>query len=327
MARPLRIEYPGAWYHLMNRGRRHENIFLDKTDYRLFLEVLEQTCRLFRLEVHAYSLRPNHYHLLARTPLGNLSRAMRHLNGVYTQKFNRKHGSDGVLFRGRYKSILVEEEAYLLELVRYIHRNAHKADPEVGIGQYEWDSHKWYMNEKDRPEWLKTKEVLSRFSPDENEARIELDAFVGRAVPDSLLNKLEKVRWPSILGGKGFKEKVEKIIKKKVMDIDVKEISGYKRNTEHMVVDNKQFEEKISRILSEKKEILEKTKSRDQSDERKALVYLLRHYGMPIKEIGEKMGNISYVSVSRQYKQAEEEIEKKMGCYEIMRGIIKGLKL
>jgi len=127
MSRPLRIEYSGAWYHVMNRGRRREKIYYDKKDYEQFLKVLEETSSLFSVEIHAYTLMPNHYHLLIRTPKGNLSRGMRHINGVYTQRFNNKYKIDGSLFRGRYKSILVEEESYLLELVRYIHRNAYKA--------------------------------------------------------------------------------------------------------------------------------------------------------------------------------------------------------
>jgi antitoxin component HigA of HigAB toxin-antitoxin module len=267
----------------------------------------------------------NHYHILARTPLGNLSRAMRHLNGVYTQKFNKRYKADGGLFRGRYKSILVEEESYLLELVRYIHWNANKADPEIEIGQYKWDSYKGYMNEKDRSEWLKTKEVLDKFSQDEAKARIEMEAFVRESVPPPLLRKLERTKWPAILGGKEFKDKIKKIIDSKVLDI--REISGYTENMEQNVVNIKQFEEKISRILSEKKEIVEKVRSKNHADERKAIMYLLRQYGMSIKDIGKHLGNISYVSISRQYKKAEDEIKKEIGCYEKMMGIKRELKL
>ena len=116
MARPLRIEYPNAWYHVMNRGRRREKIFYDERDCSTFLQVLQKCVEMFELEIHAYASMPNHYHLLARTPRGNLSRAMRHLDGVYTQKVNRRHKVDGSLFRGRYKSILVDADSYLMEL-------------------------------------------------------------------------------------------------------------------------------------------------------------------------------------------------------------------
>ena len=104
----------------MNRGRRGEKIFEGKEDYRSFLEILEELAEVFNVNVSAYCLMSNHYHLLVKTPDANLSGSMRHL---YTQRYNRRHGYDGPLFRGRYKSILVESDSYTLELVRYIHRN------------------------------------------------------------------------------------------------------------------------------------------------------------------------------------------------------------
>ncbi len=114
MARPLRIEYPGAWYHVMNRGRRAEKIFTDHKDYKAFIDLLKETSCAWNISVAAYCLMPNHYHALVQTPDANISRAMRHLNGVYTQRYNSRHHLDGPLFRGRYKSILVSADNYLL---------------------------------------------------------------------------------------------------------------------------------------------------------------------------------------------------------------------
>ena len=107
----------------MNRGRRGEEIFAGKNDYTAFIDLLKELVENYNIKIAAYSLISNHYHLLVQTPDANISRSMRHLNGVYTQRFNRIHNCDGQLFRGRYKSILVEGDSYLLELVRYIHRN------------------------------------------------------------------------------------------------------------------------------------------------------------------------------------------------------------
>src|SRR3972149_269634 len=123
MSRPLRIEIPHAWYHVLNRGRRRESIFRDTQDYEMFLQTVREACESWRLRVAAYGLMPNHYHLLVQTPNPNLSRCLRHIDGVYTQRFNRRHGHDGPLFRGRYKALLIEADSYLLQLVRYIHRN------------------------------------------------------------------------------------------------------------------------------------------------------------------------------------------------------------
>ena len=100
MVRPLRIEYPGAWYHVMNRGRRGENVFADRDDYVTFIALLQETSEMFDFQVSAFCLMSNHYHILIQTPSGNLSRAMRHVNGVYTQRYNRRHDTDGQLFRG-----------------------------------------------------------------------------------------------------------------------------------------------------------------------------------------------------------------------------------
>ena len=120
MSRPLRIEYPDAWYHVMNRGRRREMIFADKNDYEMFVELLKDASDMWDVNIAAYCLMPNHYHLLLQTPAGNIARTMRHINGIYTQRYNRKCGYDGQLFKGRYKSILVHGDSYLLQLVRYI---------------------------------------------------------------------------------------------------------------------------------------------------------------------------------------------------------------
>ena len=108
MSRPLRIQYADAWYHVMNRGRRGDEIFTKAEDYAAFIDLLRQIVEDYHVRVSAYCLMSNHYHLLVQTPDSNLSRAIRHLNGVYTQRYNRMHHFDGQLFRGRYKAILAK---------------------------------------------------------------------------------------------------------------------------------------------------------------------------------------------------------------------------
>jgi putative transposase len=109
MARPLRIEYPGAWYHVMNRGRRGEQVFECKDDYEWFIEIPREAIELFALRVSTFCLMPNHYHLLLQKLDANLSRCVWHTNGFYTQRCNRRHGQDGQLFRGGYKAIVVSK--------------------------------------------------------------------------------------------------------------------------------------------------------------------------------------------------------------------------
>ncbi len=123
MARPLRIEFPGALYHITARGNAQQDIFVDDEDRLLFLSVLERVVSRFHLLLHAYCLMDNHYHLVLETPQANLSQAVRQLNGVYTQAFNRRHGKVGHVLQGRFKAILVGRDSYLLELCRYVALN------------------------------------------------------------------------------------------------------------------------------------------------------------------------------------------------------------
>ncbi len=144
MARPLRIEFAGALYHITSRGDRRDAIFLEDGDRELWLDGLGQVCKRFNWVVHAYCQMGNHYHLLAETPDSNLSAGMRQLNGVYTQRFNRIHRRVGHLFQGRYKAILVQKDAYLLELSRYIVLNPVCARMVRTARDWPWSNYRTY---------------------------------------------------------------------------------------------------------------------------------------------------------------------------------------
>jgi len=161
----------------MNRGRRGEDVFSDKKDYELFLAILRESAEMFGVRIAAYCLMPNHYHLLLQTPSANLSRVMRHVNCVYTQRYNRSRQVDGQLFRG-YKSILVEEDSYLLELLRYIHRNPVRAGMCDSIMQYPWSSHHAYLSAAKKCEWLHKRFLLEMFSHRPANAKRQYMEFV-----------------------------------------------------------------------------------------------------------------------------------------------------
>ncbi|MCP4197375.1 MAG: hypothetical protein GY762_09505 [Proteobacteria bacterium] len=172
MARPIREDYNGAWHHVMNRGRNRgrnrELIFLDDEDAVSFLDAIGETVVRFGVEVHGYSLMPNHYHLLMHTPLGNLSHAMKHLGAMYTQSFNRRHGRDGSLFRGRFKSQLITYETYLIYVLAYIHLNPVRAGLVTRLdGLQGWTSHRRYMGKQQDPEWLETSVFNAQFENSE----------------------------------------------------------------------------------------------------------------------------------------------------------------
>ncbi len=156
MPRPPRMEYEHAVYHVMNRGRARHPVFHDARYYRAFLDTLAELHTRFQGVIHAYCLMGNHYHVLLETPRANLSRMMRHLNGVYTQRHNRLKRTDGSLFRGRYKAILVEHDAYLLHVSRYIHRNPLDGiRPLVtNLSDYPWSSYPTYIGQAKPAPWL-----------------------------------------------------------------------------------------------------------------------------------------------------------------------------
>ena len=163
MSRPLRIEYEDACYHVMNRGRGRQSIFHSPDYYQSFLKCLEEAHRRFQLEILAYCLMGNHYHLLVRTPNANLSRVMRHVNGQYTQRYNRLKKTDGPLFRGRYKAILIDADSYLLQVSRYIHRNPIETKKPMvkQLEKYPWSSYRCYVNQEKSPAWLDRETVLA----------------------------------------------------------------------------------------------------------------------------------------------------------------------
>ncbi len=142
MARPLRIEFPGALYHLTARGNAGQDIFLDARDSQRFLNILDQVATRLRWRCFAYCLMSNHYHLVVETPAPNLSHGMRQLNGRYTQRFNFRHGRDGHLFQGRYKAILVDREAYLKEVCRYVVLNPVRAGLVPDVRAWRWSSYR-----------------------------------------------------------------------------------------------------------------------------------------------------------------------------------------
>jgi len=166
MARRPRVDPPGSWHHVMNRGANHQLTFMDDVDRDIFLAVLKSAVSLFGIEIHSYCLMPNHYHLLVRSPKGQLSRSMKFIGQSYTQRFNRRHDRDGALFRGRFHNNLVDSENYLHTVGRYIHRNPvlESMKDDSILDTYQWSSLAVYENRARRPEWLTTNEIRSGFA-------------------------------------------------------------------------------------------------------------------------------------------------------------------
>lgn len=182
MARPLRIEYPGAFHHVMSRGNAYQDIYLNDQDRRAFLKNLQHCIELHNLICHAYCLMDNHYHLLIETPDANLSSAMRDINGNYTQKFNARHKRTGHVLQGRYKAYVIEQELYLLEVVRYIVNNPVEEKMVDHTKEWVWSSFKATSGMLKAPKWLETDFTLGLFSKDRKESQKQYRKFVKEGI-------------------------------------------------------------------------------------------------------------------------------------------------
>ena len=179
MPRRPRIDFPGAWHHVMHRGARRSPVFKKDAHCHLFLDLLEDAAREFELQVHAYSLMPNHYHLLVRSLHGNLSRAMKRLDATYTQRVNLAQGWDGPVFRGRFRSELIEDESSLPYVMAYIHLNPLKAGLITRLQSHGWTSHRAYLGLDEKP-WLTTAHFLALFGDPEALHRYVRDLHRGK---------------------------------------------------------------------------------------------------------------------------------------------------
>ena len=282
MARPLRIEFEGALYHVTSRGNAKQPIFLNDHDRKDFLDVLADVVDRFRWICHAYCLMDNHCHLIIETPEANLSRGTRQLNGVYTQVFNRRHGRVGHLFQGRYKAILVEKESYLLELARYVVLNPVRAGLVPHPGDWKWSSYRATVGEEETPPFLTVDWILGQFSEKRLKAQKAYRDFVAEGKGVKLWEKLER---GVFLGSEGFLEKLKPHLEERVPD---KEIPKGQR-----LATRPTLEELFSGIGRDKKA-------------RNALIHqAVKDYGYTLKEVGEFLG-LHYSTVSKAYRKAKE---------------------
>ena len=294
----------------MNRGRRGEEIFFDKKDYGQFIEIIKETGGMWKFRIAAYCLLPKHYHLLVQTPDGNLSRCMRHVDGVYTQRFNRFHHCDGPLFRGRYKSILVDADNYLLPLVRYIHQNPLKAGLAKELAGYEWSSHKGYLSSSEKWSWLHKEYILSMFSEDRRDQLGLYRKFVSKEDEEKILGIIEGKKWPSVLGSERF----------------INWVKGrfYPRKLDDEVPQSKELSPKVDRILKAVSDFygigegdLIRSRRGVFNEPRNVAIYLIRLLrGDSLRQIGEHFQMEKYSSVSSVIERVKAEIAQDRGLRE-----------
>jgi putative transposase len=212
MARPLRIEYPGAVYHITSRGNRKKPVFKDDRDRENFLNTLQHVNKRYNWICHAYCLMTNHYHLLIETPEGNLSLGMRQINGVYTQLFNKWHGKNGHLFQGRYKAILIQKDSHLLEVCRYVVLNPVRARIVEKPEEYTWSSYLATAGKDQAHHCLTTDWVLSQFSGARKRSEKEYEKYVTWGIGQKTI--WTEVRGQALLGEEDFVDKLAEYLKK-----------------------------------------------------------------------------------------------------------------
>jgi len=204
MARPLRIEFSGAFYHVTSRGNEEKEVFKSQKDREKFLDYLATASSRYGAVIHAFCLMGNHYHLLLETPDGNLSQIMRHINGAYTTYFNSRRKRAGHLFQGRYKAVLVEAEAYATELTRYIHLNPVRAGITVCPETYPWSSYRGYIGQTATPKWLRTGFILDTFALDREQAQKKYQQFVEDLLLTDYESPLKRTVASTLLGSAAF---------------------------------------------------------------------------------------------------------------------------
>jgi REP element-mobilizing transposase RayT len=222
MARQLRIEFEGAFYHVTSRGNLREKVFFEDKEREKFIEILRRTKERYGYFLHAYVLMDNHYHLLIETLKANISQIMQNINTSYTVYVNKKHKRSGHLFQGRFKGIIVDKDEYLIGLSRYIHLNPIRAAMVQRPEDYQWSSYKAYRNNSGDA-LVHTADTLSYFSKNKEKALKAYQAFIEEGI-EGKENPLKKVEGGILLGGKEFKEKIRRLLDKREVDEEIPQI-------------------------------------------------------------------------------------------------------
>ena len=295
MARPLRIEYPGAFYHITSRGNERKPIYRSERDREKFLEYLKEAIEKYRINIYVYCLMSNHYHLLLETREGNLSKVMRFINGSYVTYFNKKRSRSGHLLQGRYKSIVVDKDAYCMELSRYIHLNPVRARLVSKPDEYYWSSYREYTNDS-KSEWINTEWLLRQFGMKKRECQKKYQAFVEEGLRSNLRNPIEGSRAGVLLGREDFQDQIRAQLRmSKQRERDLPALRELRPRPT--------FKEIIH--------LVDRDHVTNIKEKRKAAIYLSHLYsGKTLKEIAEWFGGIQDSGVCQIVKRFTIELEK-----------------
>ena len=313
MSRTARLVVPNYPHHVTQRGARKQKTFFSSHDYKMYLELLRQARENAGVEVWAYCLMPNHYHLLLHTPDGNISRCMRHINGVYTQRYNRIQKTDGPLYRGRYKAILIDVDAFLLNVSRYIHRNPIEARIVRRAERYPWSSYSAYIGKSKAPLWLTMEDTLGMIGQRCRQQRYQ--AFVEAGIDEETAAFYQKKKQAPILGRESFIARKTKTI------AENKEQPESRRRVKDITLDT--IVAGVVQVFQiQPEEIFHTPRGRGQENiARSAALYVSRKTaGLPLTTIAEYFGLSHYGSVSGANSRFEARmVEDKQLLSKVMR--------
>lgn len=292
MARPLRIEYPGAFYHIIQRGIERKSIFFSDKDKEKFLSYLDSSHRAYAAIVHAYILMDNHYHLILETPRGNLSKIMHYLNTSYATYYNTERKRVGPLCQGRFKAILVQQDEYLHHLSRYIHLNPVRSGMVKSPEEYLWSSYRYYASNQKPPPWLKIDFVLRMFDNNTLKARKLYKQFVLDGIGTEKEIIKENTYKGFILGNFDFFESIKAKFINAGDDYELPILKEIKSENEP--------------TLEHIRQIVRENSHGSKRLQRKLAIYLSRKYTQrTLNQIAAFYGKIRYSGVSQVYRRIE----------------------
>ena len=300
MARPLRIEFAGAIYHVMSRGNARQEIVLDDADREKRLDWLRRTVETHGWLLHAFALMPNHDHLFVETPQPNLSAGMQFLNGSYASYFNWRHRRSGHLFQGRFKGHLIEEEGFFLEVSRYIHLNPVRAKMVARPDQYPWSSYGGYQRASRTLEWVTYDRVLGEFATASSLARRAYTRFVRAGIEEPPPSPFAEALEGMLLGSDAFVARIRRLLDDRPTDRSIPQLEQIRSRPsldEIVRVVGKHFGQDPALWLPGR---------RSDDASRAVAAYLARRsFGYPAGEVAEALGYRSVSSITRAVARVE----------------------
>ena len=319
MARPLRIQYENAYYHVTCRGNAQAKIFLNDYDRKNFIDLLRRSGEIYQVDILAFVLMNNHFHLIIKTPLANLQEFMRHFNISYTSSFNKRHNRTGHLYQGRYKSFVIDADSYLLEVSRYVHLNpirikgrsdAPPGENKAHLAGYQWSSYIDYITDNTHYPFLSVSEILGYFSGNKGSYAVFVESGITH-----MINPLEQGKGLGIIGDKPF---IERIMKQVVGPLKLKR----EQPTAKKIIQRLEPERVLQAVaesfhLSSDELLRKGCKGIARS---MAMELLYRHGGMNGREIGDLMG-VDYSAVSVARKRLRASLESDTDALRLMNKI------